>query len=131
MADNVRHNKVLHERAALLTVVTERIPTVSEDARMEVEDLGSGFSRVVLHFGFAERPDVPAALKAHHEQYAIDMADASFFVGRELPIPTMRPDLALWREHLFTFMTRNAVGASSYFNIPPKRVVELGVQVEL
>ena len=131
LADNVRHNKVLHERAALLTVVTERVPTVSEDARMEVEDLGSGFSRVVLHFGFAERPDVPAALEAHHEQYAIDMADASFFVGRELPIPTMRPDLALWREHLFTFMTRNAVGASSYFNIPPKRVVELGVQVEL
>ena len=131
LADNVRHNKVLHERAALLTVVTERIPTVSEDARMEVEDLGSGFSRVVLHFGFAERPDVPAALEAHHEQYAIDMADASFFVGRELPIPTMRPDLALWREQLFAFMTRNAVGASSYFNIPPKRVVELGVQVEL
>ncbi len=131
LADNVRHNKVLHERAALLTVVTERIPTVTEDARMEVEDLGSGFSRVVLHFGFAERPDVPAALEAHREQYPIDMADASFFVGRELPIPTMRPDLALWREHLFTFMTRNAVGASSYFNIPPKRVVELGVQVEL
>ncbi len=131
LADNVRHNKVLHERAALLTVVTERIPTVTEDARMEVEDLGLGFSRVVLHFGFAERPDVPAALEAHGEQYPIDMADASFFVGRELPIPTMRPDLALWREHLFTFMTRNAVGASSYFNIPPKRVVELGVQVEL
>ncbi len=127
----MRHNKVLHERAALLTVVTERIPTVTEDARMEVEDLGLGFSRVVLHFGFAERPDVPAALEAHGEQYPIDMADASFFVGRELPIPTMRPDLALWREHLFTFMTRNAVGASSYFNIPPKRVVELGVQVEL
>ena len=91
----------------------------------------AGFSRVVLHFGFAERPDVPPGLEAHHEQYAIDMADASVFVGRELPIPTMRLDLAIWREQLSAFMTRNAVGASSYYNIPPKLVVELGVQVEL
>ena len=75
--------------------------------------------------------DQPARRPTTRHDWSVDMADASFFVGRELPIPTMRPDLAIWREQLFAFMTRNAVGASSYFNIPPKRVVELGVQVEL
>ncbi len=131
LADNVRHNKVLHERAALLTVITERVPTVSEDKRVDIEDLGFGFTRIVLHFGFAERPDVAAALGALGDRYPVDMNETSFFVGRELPVPTMRPDIARWRERLFAFMTRNAVGASDYFNIPLKRVVELGVQVEL
>ena len=131
LADNVRHNKVLHERAALLTVVTERVPTVAEDRRVKVESLGQGFTRITLHFGFFERPDVPAALGLHRDQFPVEMAETSFFVGRELPVPTMKPDLAVWREQLFAFMTRNAVGASDYFNIPPKRVVELGVQVEL
>ena len=131
LSDNLRHNKVLHERVVLLTVITERAPYVDHAGRMTVEPLDKGFTRLTLHFGFAEAPDVPAALEAHRAEFPIDIPETSFFLGRETPVPTMRPDLPPWREKLYGFMTRNAVSASSYFQIPPKRVVELGTQVEL
>ena len=131
MADNLKHNKVLHERIVLLTVITERVPYVDEAHRITVEPLGKGFTEMTLHFGFADAPMVPAALEAHRAEFPIDIGTTSFFLGRETPVPTMRPDLSVWREKLYAFMTRNAVSASSYFQIPPKRVIELGVQVEL
>ena len=131
LSDNLRHNKVLHERVVLLTVITERVPYVDQAERMTVEPLDRGFTKLTLHFGFAEAPDVPAALEAHRAEFPIDIPETSFFLGRETPVPTMRPDLPPWREKLYGFMTRNAVSASSYFQIPPKRVVELGTQVEL
>jgi KUP system potassium uptake protein len=131
LTDNLRHNKVLHERVVLLTVVTERVPRVLEVERVGVEDLGKQISRVTVRFGFAEHPALPPVLATHAKELAIELEDTSFFLGRETPVPTTRPDLALWREKLFIFMTRNTVSASEYFQIPPKRVVELGTQVEL
>jgi KUP system potassium uptake protein len=107
------------------------MPYVCQAARMIVEPLDKGLTRLTLHFGFAEAPDVPAALEAHRAEFPIDIPETSFFLGRETPVPTVRPDLPPWREKLYGFMTRNAVSASSYFQIPPKRVVELGTQVEL
>jgi KUP system potassium uptake protein len=118
---------VLHERIVLLTVVTERVPFVAEAERMELESLDKGFTEMSLHFGFAEAP----ALEAHRAEFPIDIAETSFFLGRETPVPTVRPELSVWREKLCAFMGRNAVSASDYFQIPPKRVVELGTQVEL
>ena len=131
LTDNLRHNKVLHERVVLLTVVTERVPRVLEVERVGVEDLGKQISRVTVRFGFAEHPALPPVLATHAKELSIELEDTSFFLGRETPVPTTRPDLALWREKLFIFMTRNAVSASEYFQIPPRRVVELGTQVEL
>jgi KUP system potassium uptake protein len=131
LSDNLRHNKVLHDRVVLLTVVTERVPYVAEAERMMLEPLDKGFTEMTLRFGFAEAPAVPAALEAHRAKFPIDIAETSFFLGREMPVPTVRPDLSVWREKLYAFMTRNAVSASDYFQIPPKRVVELGTQVEL
>jgi KUP system potassium uptake protein len=131
LLDNLRHNKVLHERIVLLTVVTERVPFVAEAERMEIESLNKGFTEMSLHFGFAEAPAVPPALEAHRAEFPIDIAETSFFLGRETPVPTVRPELPVWREKLYAFMGRNAVSASDYFQIPPKRVVELGTQVEL
>lgn len=131
LVDNLRHNKVLHDRIVVLTVVTERVPYVAEADRMTVEPLEKGFVRITLRFGFAEAPDVPATLEAHRAMFAIDMTDTSFFVGRETPVATVRPELAAWRERLYAFMGRNAVRVSDYFRIPPKRVVELGTQVEI
>jgi KUP system potassium uptake protein len=131
LLDNIRHNKVLHERIVLLTVVTERAPFVAEAKRMELEPLDKGFTEMSLHFGFAEAPAVPAALEAHRAEFPIDIAETSFFLGRETPVPTVRPELSVWREKLYAFMGRNAVSASDFFQIPPKRVVELGTQVEL
>jgi KUP system potassium uptake protein len=131
LSDNLRHNKVLHQRVVLLTVITERVPYVAEAERMTVEPLDKGFTRMALRFGFAEAPAVPAALEAHRAEFPIDITDTSFFLGRETPVPTVRPELPIWREKLYAFMTRNAVSAPDYYQIPPKRVVELGTQVEL
>jgi KUP system potassium uptake protein len=84
-----------------------------------------------VRFGFAEHPALPPVFATHAKELSIELEDTSFFLGRETPVPTTRPDLALWPEKLFIFMTRNAVSASEYFQIPPRRVVELGTQVEL
>ncbi len=130
-SDNLKHNKVLHERIVLLTVITERVPYVAEADRMMLEPLDKGFTQMTLHFGFAERPGVPTALEEHYSEFPIDVAETSFFLGRETPVATVRPELPAWREKLYAFMTRNAVSASEYFQIPPKRVVELGTQIEL
>jgi KUP system potassium uptake protein len=131
LALNIKHNGVLHERALLLRVTTERTPRVSETARVITEELGAGIRHVELHFGFAEKPDVPAALAAHAEQIGFDPKEASYFLGRETPVPSLRPDVPRWQERLYAFMTRNAVSASDYFLIPPPRAVELGTKVEI
>ena len=128
---NVKHNGVVHERVLLLKVVTDRIPLVAEADRLHVESLGQGFRRVELHFGFGEKPDVSAALALHNEAIGCDPAAASFFLGRETPVPSLRPDLPRWQERLYAFLTRNSVSASDYFLIPAPRVVELGTRVEM
>ena len=131
MTDNLRHNKVLHERVVILTVITERIPRVAETERVETEELGHGIWRMIVHFGFAERPALPPVLATNAAISPFDINETSFFVGRELPVPSLRPGIAIWRERLYAFLTRNAVAAWEYFQIPPGRVVELGTQVEL
>ena len=131
LALNLKHNGVLHERLVLLKVTTERAPRVSETARVVVEELSTGIRRVELRFGFAEKPDVPAALQAHAEEVGCDPATASFFLGREVPVPSLRPEVPLWQERIYAFMVRNAVSAPDYFLIPPQRVIELGTRVEI
>jgi KUP system potassium uptake protein len=131
LALNLKHNGVLHERVLLLRVTTERTPRVPEAARVTAEEVGSGVRHIELHFGFAEKPDVPTALATHAEQIGCDPKEASYFLGRETPVPSLRPDVPRWQERLYAFMTRNAVSASDYFLIPPPRAVELGTKVEL
>jgi KUP system potassium uptake protein len=99
--------------------------------RLTVEPVGKGVMRVTVRFGFADQPALPAVFARYRNLLAIDLDETSFFLGRETPVPSLRPPLALWREKLFAFMTRNAVSASDYFHLPPKRVIELGTQVEL
>jgi KUP system potassium uptake protein len=131
LALNVKHNGVLHKHVVLLKVTTERIPRVNEKNRVKATPLPSGFRLLWLVFGFAEKPDVPAALRLHPEALECDPGEASFFLGRETPVPSMRPELSAWQERLYAFMTRNAVSAPDYFLIPSTRVVELGTRVEM
>ncbi len=131
LALNVKHNGVVHERVVLLQVITSRAPLVAEANRLEVSELPAGFRRVEMHFGFAEKPDVPAALAAHQEAVGCDPATSSFFLGREDPVPSLRPDLSSWQERIYGFLARNAVRAPDYFLIPADRVVELGTKVEM
>jgi KUP system potassium uptake protein len=128
---NLRHNGVLHERVVLLHAMAERVPRVAEAERVVVHALPRGFRHVTLRFGFAEKPDVPKALRLHSEAVGFAPEEASYFIGNEVPVPSMRPELPLWQEHIFAFLTRNAVRAPDYFLIPPPRVVELGTRVEL
>jgi KUP system potassium uptake protein len=129
---NLAHNKVLHASNVLLTVITEEVPLVPDDRRVDVETLGAGFYRVTLRYGFTQTPDVPAALTlARARGLPIDKDDITYFLGRETLLSTKAPGMAIWRERLFALMSRNAMRATAFFNIPPERVVELGMQVEL
>jgi KUP system potassium uptake protein len=129
---NLKHNKVLHERVVFLTVKTEDVPYVADADCAEIKDLGKNFYRVLLHYGFMQQPDIPRALElCGRAGLVFDMMETTFVLGRDTVIPTTLPGMALWREHLFAWMTRNAASANDFFRIPPNRVVELGSQIEI
>lgn len=129
---NMKHNKVVHERLVLLTVVTEEIPRVEDRDRVTVHCLGSNTYRIIIRYGFTEDPNLPRAL-ALCEPYGLsfEMMDTTFFLGRATLIPTDRAGMALWRERLFANMFRTATRPMDFFRIPYNRVVELGAQVDL
>jgi len=129
---NLAHNKVLHERVVFLTVRTEDVPFVPDTERIEVEDLGGNFYRVVAHYGFKEDPDVPRALNQCHVcGHEMNLLETSFFLSRETLIPTKMPGMVPWRERLFIWMARSAQNAMAFFRLPSNRVIELGTQVEI
>jgi KUP system potassium uptake protein len=129
---NLKHNKVLHERVILLTVKIVDQPYWPHADRETREELGRGFYRLVLRYGFMEEVDVPAALKRVHECGAdFKMMDTSFFLSRQTLLPSDRPGMMIWREKLFAWMLRNAESAMEFFRLPTNRVVELGSQVEI
>jgi KUP system potassium uptake protein len=129
---NLEHNHVLHERIVLLTIVTSETPHVADAYRLRLEPLGQGFFRATVRYGFMEQPDVPGALEAAADyDQPIDVKRTTFFLGTETLLSTSRDGMARWRERLFGVMSRNAVRATSFFRIPPERVVELGMQIEL
>ncbi|WP_246586795.1 potassium transporter Kup [Stakelama flava] len=129
---NLKHNKVLHERVVLLTVKIMDQPFVVDAERVRSEDLGQGFHRMVIRYGFMQDADVPAALKQVHtcgEEFK--MMDTSFFLARQTLLPAERPGMMIWREKIFSWMLRNAESAMEFFRLPTNRVVELGSQVEI
>jgi KUP system potassium uptake protein len=108
------------------------VPKVPAAKRVEIQPLEQDFFRVVARYGFIEDPNVPEILELCRAQgLELRMMETTFFLGRETLIPTRQPGMALWREALFAWMSRNARSATSFFRIPPNRVVELGVQIEL
>ncbi|HEX8408710.1 MAG TPA: potassium transporter Kup [Thermoanaerobaculia bacterium] len=128
---NIKHNKVVHERVVLLSVVSEETSHLSETERVEWIDLGHGVYRLLLRFGFMEDPDLPDVLANLTGPVSFDSMSTSYFLGRETLIPTKHPGMAIWREHLFVWMTRNATSASSFFALPANQVIELGAQVRM
>ena len=125
-------NKSLHQQVIMLQVVTEEVPIVAATNRIQIESLGHGFFRVVAHYGFQESPSVPEVLRLCQDRgFAINRKDITFFVGKETVIPTDLPGMALWREKIFAFMSRNALDPSTFFGLPRNRVIELGLQVEI
>ena len=132
LAHNMRYNKVLHEHVVVLTVATAQVPHVPANERVSVQPLGYDMFNVRVQYGFMEDPNVPEALlQARDLGLAIDLDDLTYFLGRETIIVTRKRGMAIWREKLFVLMARNAVRATAFFRLPPERVVELGVQVEM
>jgi KUP system potassium uptake protein len=129
---NLKHNKVLHEKVVLLTIVTEEVPYVADEEQIIVKEVGEGIYRIIARHGFMEYVNVPEMLRSV-EAPGVDLNPdhTTFFLGRETLLATDRPGMAIWREHLFAWMTRNAQGAALFFRLPPNRVVEVGAQIEL
>jgi KUP system potassium uptake protein len=152
---HLKHNKVLHEKVILLSVIGQEIPQVDEGGRVRYRELGEGFCEVVANYGFMETPDVPSLLQSLEleagdgRRLKVEVMTTSFYLGRETLIPLERrrrvaasrpapggetghrePAMPRWRKKLFIFMTRNAQSATAFFGLPPNRVVELGAQIQ-
>jgi KUP system potassium uptake protein len=128
----LKHNQVLHEKVVILSIVSVDRPFCTQDERLEVQHLGNGFFRVTAHYGFMESPNVPELLAACRKGgLEFEPHTTSYFLGRETIVSTGKSRMWSWRKAVFTFLSRNARTATAYFGIPPGRVVELGMQVEL
>lgn len=127
-----KHNKILHEKVVLFTIVTEGVPEVAKRDRIQLREFTHGFWEVIAHYGFMQTPNVPLALRRASEQgLNLDLESVSYFLGRETLLTTGRTDMAAWRKSIFVYLARNARPANTFFRIPPNRVIELGAQVEL
>ncbi len=129
---NIEHNKALHETVIFVSIIVEDIPWVPPTERVEIHNLGEGFSQINLYYGYMDQINLPRALTlARLEGLTIDPLEISYFLGHEHILATTRPGMALWRERLFALLSNNSRPATDFFRLPPQRVVELGAQVEL
>ncbi len=127
---NLKHNKVLHETIAVLSVVTAENPRVPEESRLEISDISSNVKRVMVRYGFMESPNIPKALTLCRKQgLKFDIMSTSFFLGHRTIVASAHSGMPLWQDKLFIFLSRNATNATDFFHIPSGRVVELGTQV--
>jgi len=127
-----KHNEALHERILLLSILATETPTVARQDRVDIEDLGLGFYRIKARYGFMESPEMPEIIELLSDKgMPVDIYSTSFYMGRETMSATGSAPMAHWRKILFIFMSRNAWNATSFFKLPPDRVVELGNHVEL
>jgi len=129
---HLKHNKVLHERVVLLSILSANVPEIPEAERISATPLEEGFYRVTARYGFMEKANVPNVLKhAKTLGVDVDMKDTTYYLGRERLFPTGTARLAQWRKKLYIVMSQNSRSATEYFAIPPNRVVELGAQIEM
>jgi len=133
MLHNIKHNKVLHERNILVTVVIEDVPFVPQEERISVETLNEHFYRIKIFYGFKDEPNVPKALIQAYEElgFEYDLMQISFFISRDRIVHSVGDGMSPWRERLFISMQRNTSPVSDFYQIPTNRVVELGSQIEI
>jgi KUP system potassium uptake protein len=129
---NLKHNKVLHEHNLFVTVKHHEVPWIGFNQRISIEPLGHDCWQVTLNFGFKNDPDVPEALELlAHRGIPLPEMDTSYFLSRDIVMPSLGKGMALWREKLFASMHRNAAAAADFLNLPSNRIVELGAKVEI
>jgi KUP system potassium uptake protein len=129
---HVKHNKVLHKQVVLLSIVTENVPFSIGNSSLSVRELGHGFYRVIARVGFMQQPNVPNILqRSEKHALTVDASDTTYYLGRQTLLTSGKSGMARWRKTLFSFFARNARPPTAFFNLPPNRVVELGLQIEL
>lgn len=129
---NLKHNKVLHERIFMLTIITREVPFVAQEERITIQEVGFQFFRIVAHYGFMETPKMKHILDACREkEIQFSVLETTFVLGRETILPSNHPGMPLWQEKLFAVMTKNAQRPTAFFKIPPNQVIEVGIQVEI
>ena len=130
---HLKHNKVIHERVIFLSISSSDIPSVKPEDRIRVKDMGSGFYRVIATYGFMQRPDVSELMLRVQDLYLQDLNldETTYYLGREILVISNKTKMFNISKHVFSFISKNALSVPSYFNIPPSRVVELGMQIEL
>lgn len=127
---NLKHNKVLHETIAVLTVKTAETPRVPEDQRLIIEPIRDGVTKIVVNYGFMETPNIPKALtKCRKQGLKFDIMSTSFFLGHRTIVASANSGMPLWQDKIYIFLSRNATNATDFYHIPSGRVVELGTQV--
>jgi KUP system potassium uptake protein len=132
LQQNLKHNRVLHERSLFVRVAIADVPYVQPDEQVDVQDLGHGFFRVTLQRGFMEEMNVPEVLaRVQGIGAPLELRETSFFISRQTPLATNVKGMALWRERLFAWMMRNAESPMAFFCLPSHRVVELGAHVKI
>ena len=132
LAHNLKINKIIHEKVILLTVVTLDVAHCDVAGELTIEPAGPDFYRVIARYGFMDEPNVPDVIRLCQQKgLPVDPASAIYIIGRETLIATEDPGMAIWREQLFAFMTRNAQSAMTYFSLPEKQVIEIGVQIRI
>ena len=131
----VKHNRVLHERVILVTVVIEESPRIDDDKKIEVIEIVEGITRVILHYGFMQYPTIYDGLRLACDQGklpGIDLTDVTYYIGRETIIPSDQvAGMWVWRESVFAFLQRNAERTAAFFGVPTGQVVEFGTEIEI
>ena len=130
LMQNFLHNRVVHQRVVLLTVVTQEVARISDSERIDLRELQDGFVRMTVNYGFMDQPDIPALLSSGVlPNFALE--HTTFFLGRETLLAEGKHGMARWRERIFALMSRNSQRATTFFRIPADRVMEIGSQIEL
>jgi KUP system potassium uptake protein len=129
---HVKHNKVLHRQVVLLSIATENVPFIVGNQSLTVRELGHGFFRVLSRVGFMQQPNVPKILaRCERHGLSVDVADTTYYLGRQTLLTSGHARMARWRKITFSFLAKNSRAPTEFFSLPPNRVVELGLQIEL
>lgn len=129
---NFKHNKVLHEKVVLLSILTLDVPRVHKSSRTSIADFGMNIYQVIVHVGYMEKPNIGTIFEHCDELgLCLDMQETTFFMSRGIPISSTTPHMKVWRERLFIWLAKNAMNATEFYKIPYKRVVELGIRLKM
>jgi len=133
MVWHVKHNRALHEKVAILTVVTDSVPWIKKQNRLSLEEISSGFWRITAHFGFMERPNIPALMSQSRALGCdVDLSDITYYVGHETIVASKgHKGLPRVIEALYAAMQRNCVQVTEYLRLPPDQVVEIGREIAI